>query len=923
MTIRRSPLSVRSSLIVLALLLPSCASSNGTSGTPPTGANSAAALSKLVREAAPLGIKLGQPPSPALLAQFGPKDWEKGDFQRWSACLLALNPSSEVYRVRALGVDPTQPVAAIEVTTVLERSVDREKLLSDAGVARKAWVGEWRGLFRPVKGELYGDHVFGVGERLDCYESTLDGVWLLIDAAGAFYGFVRAKDATQLERAVLTNTPRQLVREIEQRLARGEVVEARDLALRFQERAGAGIAPALQAVEVAFAERNAQLGAEAATVFAEWKARFDARAQGEERALRALLSELSDLCHRFQRIPEAEGWGAVVRAELSVFARERAASDRLGMHASVWGAYAADGAFTPQELVVALKAADRIEELASSKAVEEGWRNLLPSSLPSHVLTAMRARVPGVFAERLRREVGAPNEGPAVRTLALAMAESDTTDPTYYALQRMKDAQSLDSAFARVFDRPEMIGHLSNKLSSPLEGLNETPSWIRFRAQVPTIVRAEFVRRAEQARAWALPATEAMNWLSAAMVSRTSFPEPERLVDVLRQGSRDPDPLVANARNALAPLVARHYPPLHATVAHFERLEQLFRRLPIARFPAFWQLGLRLDSVAELREAARLAERGADIPWIQLVSDGIERLRVADVPNEPAPTPPDVSLAWLGFDLPPELRDEKAWINAEQVAIDAEAKRIAELKAAHDLAFAAHKARQDTFRASMEERLKAGQKNALENEARDMDLVSDRLREENEANNVAVRAFNARIVPFNERVTRFNDRYYFLLGDKTAQLDTQLNDALARWRTEHATAPVDVAGDALRADWTRKEATFAAEWFDAEDSPLPYDLRAPKRPSQGAANALIAELERSLWMQAGAKGIGEQLGLAIARDVELSGTVRTSLREALATYRGRFGAEALRAHLLTGCSAVERLKVVPALPPDVRSALGI
>ncbi|MCY3002317.1 MAG: hypothetical protein NTV21_10985 [Planctomycetota bacterium] len=881
-----------------------------------------AALSKLVRDSAPLGIKLGAPPAAALLGEFGPKEWEQQDFQRWRASLLAMHPSSEVYRIRALGSDPAQPVESIEITTVLDLSIDREKVLADAGVARTAWAGQWSGIFRPVKGELYGDHVFGLTEVVDAYESTLPGIWLLVDSTGAFYGFVRASSLSALRTTGLMNTPADVALVIEDDLARGNVVAAHDLALKYGPRAGASLASVVQAAESAYAERNARLGAEAEATFAEWKQRFDARPQGDETAVRALLVEIAGLSQKFERIEQAAPWSGTVRRELAEFSRERAAADRFRAHSSVWASYGADGAFSTQEIVTALALADALEALKTAEEVRENANGMLPYTLPSHVREALRASLPAVFAERHRREVGSPNEGTAVRALALAMAESGEMDPVYYAAQRMKDAQALDQALQDYVNRPSMVGHLLGKLSAPLEGLNETRSWATFRAQVPALVRAEFVRRAELAQQWNLPATAASHWLSAAMVTRAAFPEPERLVDVLAHGSRDPDPLVANARNALAPLVARRLPPLHATVAYFERLEQLFRRSPIAEFAAFWQLGLSLESVADLREATRLADGGNAPPWVQVVSDGVERLRIADVADAPAPTPPELAFAWLGLDLPPEMREEKAWIDAEKAAIDNEQKRINELQAAYNAASESHRQDAETFRVSIEKRLPTVGKAALEAEARALDERAARLNEENASNNATVRAFNARIQPFNERVTRYNDRYYFLLGDKTAQLDVQLNDAFARWQAEHLPAPPEVTGYELRSQWTRTEATLVAEWLKPGDSPLPYDLRGTKRPSFGMGNAVIAELERSLWMQAGAKGIGEQLGLLLARDLQLTGSIRASVSEALGRYRARFGAAALREHLLTGRSITEQYLVLPALPADVRTDLG-
>lgn len=926
MTRRSLPTLASLSLFTFTSLLGSCASSGGSSSTA-SGEKEAPArvaqLSKLVRDSAPLGIKLGAPPPPALLAEFGPETYEKDDYQRWRASLLAMRPSDEVYRIRALGFDPTQPVEAVEVTTVLDLSIDREQVLADAGVARAAWAGEWKGIFRPVKGELYGDHVFGLSEIVDAYESSLPGVWLLVDSNGAFYGFVRASSVTALESAGLDNTPADVASLIEGTLARGNVVAAHDLALKYGPRAGASLASVVQAAESAYAERNARLGAEAEATFAEWKRRLDARPANDEAATRALLVEIAELSRKFERIEEAAPWSGIVRKELAEFSRERAANDRFRAHSTVWASYGTDGAFSTQEIVSALALADAIEKLESAEEVSEKAVELLPYSLPTHVREALRANLPAVFAERLRRQVGSPNDGAAVRALALAMAESGEMDPAYYALQRMKDAQALDQALADQVNRPSMLGHLLVKLSAPLEGLNESRAWSKFRSQVPALVRAEFLRRAELAQQWNLPATAASHWLSAAMVTRTSFPEPERLVDVLAHGSRDPDPLVASARNALAPLVARRLPPLHATVAYFERLEQLFRRPPIAEFAAFWQLGLSLESVADLREATRLADGGNEPAWVQVVSDGIERLRIADVADAPAPTPPELAFAWLGLDLPPEMREEKAWIDAEKVAIDEEQKRINELQAAHNAASESHRQDAETFRASIEQRLPTVGKAALEAEARALDERAARLNEQNASNNAVVRAFNARIQPFNERVTRYNDRYYFLLGDKTAQLDRQLNEALARWQAEHVPAPPEVAGYDVRSQWTRTEATLVAEWLKPGDSPLPYDLRATRRPSSGMGNAVVLELERSLWMQAGAKGIGEQLGLLLARDVQLTGFLRGSVSEALGRYRARFGAAALREHLFAGLSTSEQMLVLPALPADVRSDLGI
>ena len=913
-------------LFAFAGLLASCASSGGSSSAssgekePPARV---AKLGKLVRDSAPLGIKLGAPPAPALLAEFGAEEYQRPDFQRWRASLLARNPSEEVYRIRALGSDPALPVQAIEITTVLDRSIDREKALAQSGVARKAWAGEWSGIFRPVKGELYGDHVFGITEKVDAYESTLPGVWLLVDSNGAFYGFVRAADPAALTATALSNTPAQIVAEIERLLASGEAVQARDLALRYGSRAGASIATAAQAAETAYSERTARLGSEAEATFAEWKQRFDLRPAGDELATRAFVVELAELSQKFERIEAAAAWDGILRRELSGFAQQLASEARFRVHSRVWEAYAGAAAFSTRDLATALRIADRIEEFATAEEVSERASRLVPHTLPSHVRDALLASLPAVFAERLRREIGRPNEGPAVRALALAQAESGVMDPSYYALQRMKDAQSLDQALANEFDRPEMVGHLLAKLSAPLQGLNESPSWTRFRSLVPDLVRTEFVRRAEQANAWDLPATAAMNWLAAAMVSRNAFPEPERLVDVLTHGSRDPDPLVAKARNALAPLVARRFPPLHATITHVERLDQLFRRPPIAEWPAFWQLGISLDSVSDLREAARLVDGGNDVPWIQLVPDGVERLRVADVDSAPAPTPPEVSLAWLGIDLPPEMRAEKLWIDSETVAINTQQKQISELQAAHHAATEALAHDTEAFRATMEARLLSVGKAALEGEARALDDRAKAINDQNASNNAVVRAFNERIKPYNERVTRYNDRYYFLLGDKTAQLDRQLLDALARWQEEHRAPPPNASGNDVRANWANKEATFASEWFETDDSPLPYDLRAGKRPSSGMAKALIGELERSLWMQAGAKGVGAQLGLALTRDVQLNGSIRASLLESLGRYRSRFGAAALRENLLAGCSAVERLLLLPALPAAIRTDLGL
>jgi hypothetical protein len=902
---RRS--SIAAALPLALFVLAGCAGSGGGVGS--NGASNGnsqstllPALSKVVRDADPLDITLGQPPSAKLLERFPLDGYSNDDRVAYASSMIVHAPSVDIHRVRVMPRDPALPVAAIEFTTVLEAGVDRAPLLADAGVVRGAFVGEWRGVFRPVKGELYGSHVYGLSETCNAYATNIAGLWWLDDSYGTLYGFVRAEDEAALLAVALSNTPSQVERSVDAALARGDVPSAERIVATFRERIGASFAPVIARVESAGSQRAVALGGEADGAFAAWRARFDARTEYDEVQLAALVAEVADLSWRFEGIAEAAHWDAEVRALVAPAAQRLGEREVWSFTGAAWLLYATDTSVEVRALGEALALAARLDALATAEDVVDDASELMFSTRDARISNAFRARWSAVAAGRHYVALGNVVKGPAVLALARAMSAQPQPGYPFYDFSRMQEAQLLDQALDDPSGSLNSISHHTRRLMGPLDGLNESDAWKQFKLEVPKIVRAELESRAARAREWNLTATAAGYEFAAVLVGRSRFPEPEPFLDVVLRGSQCGDPLLASARATVAELLVETLPAMHSNVAHVERFDQMLLRSPIVDWPAFSRLGLRLGSVAELRTAAIARVGGAEVPWVQLVSDGVDRWRFATVDVQPEPTMPDFALGLFGLVQPPDMQAESDWLAKEKAELDAWIARIDAAKTAHALASSDQAQRAQLFRDTYEERMKTEDLTQLKAEATALDTEARALNSQNEANNAEVRAYNERIAPFNERLARQNDRIYFLAGDQQQQFDAQLRDALQRWVVERTVIPPSPAADVYteRMLWTAAESGWRAWWLGKTDEYKLGSFDDGVAASRGFGEAQLEELERSLWLQPGAPAIGRQLGAAITLCVELDGGgfLRSTVANELERYRGRFGGNAVRDHVV-------------------------
>jgi hypothetical protein len=651
-------------------------------------------------------------------------------------------------------------------------------------------------------------------------------------------------------------------------------------------------------VEGAGSQRAVALGGEADGAFAAWRARFDARNEYDEVQLAALVAEAADLSWRFEGIAEAAHWDAEVRALVAPTAQRIGEREVWSFTGAAWLLYASDTSVQTRALGEALALAARLDALATAEDVVDGAPELMNSTRDTRISSAFRTRWSGVAAGRHYVALGNVVKGPAVLALARAMTAQPKPGYPFYDFARMQQAQRLDQALGDWSGSLGTLSYTTRELMGPLDGLNESDAWKQFKQQVPTIVRAELDRRAAQAREWNLPATAAGFAFASVMIGRASFPEPEDFLDVALRGSQCGDPQLATARELMVGLLLERLPALHATVAHIERFDQLLLRSPIVDWAAFSQLGLRLHSVAELRTAALARSAGADVPWIQLVSDGVDRWRFAQVDTQPEPTMPDFTLGLFGLVLPPDMQAESVWLATEKAELDVWIERLEAAKAENAAVAGDQARRAQIFRDTVEERAKTEDRSKLEAEARALDDEARAINERSAATNSEIHAYNARIASFNERLTRQNDRIYFLAGDQQQQFDEQLLDALQRWVAQSVGAAGGGQATAYdeRSQWTAAEPRWRAWWLGKADERQLAAFSDGMAPSRGFGEAQLEELVRSLWLQAGAPAIGRQLGAAITLGVQLDGggSLRGTLAEALERYRGRFGKDAVR-----------------------------